>query len=202
MTSPAPGRLAVVSDIHGNRNALEAVLADITEKGITDVVNLGDNVYGPLDPAGTAELLIELGWPTVRGNEDRIIVSAGADSPTVQYVRQSLNRAQMEWLEGLPSSPAFALAGLVTHASDVYSKENCEKGLESLAAITEGKRIRYLGCFDCQGRLAPPIQPMVQKSQGLSDEEWAERMAKTDQHPDAEDEKKAREFARAVTAEV
>ena len=71
-----------------------------------------------------------------------------------------------------------------------------------LAAIAEGKRIRHLGCFDCQGRLAPAIQPMVQKSQGLSDEEWAERMAKTDQHPDAEDEKKAREFARAVTAEV
>jgi flavodoxin len=107
-----------------------------------------------------------------------------------------------EWLEGLPSSPAFALAGLVTHASDVYSKENYEKGLESLAAIAEGKHIRYLGCFDCQGRLAPAIQPMVQKSQGLSDEEWAERMAKTDQHPDAEDEKNAREFARAVTAKM
>jgi predicted phosphodiesterase len=102
MTALPPVRLAVVSDIHGNREALEAVLADLTEKGITNVVNLGDNVYGPLDPAGTAEILIDLDWPTVRGNEDRIIGSAGVDSATVQFVRQSLSRAQLDWLEGLP----------------------------------------------------------------------------------------------------
>jgi len=106
------------------------------------------------------------------------------------------------WLENLPSSPALALAGMVTHASDVYSKENYEKGLGSLASIAEGKRLRYLGCFDCQGRLAPAIQPMVQKSQGHSDEEWAKRMAETDKHPDAEDEKSAREFAREVMAKI
>jgi flavodoxin len=107
-----------------------------------------------------------------------------------------------ELLERLPSAPTFALAGLVTHASDVYSKENYQKGLESLASIAEGKSIRYLGCFDCQGRLAPPIQPMVQKSLGLSDEEWAKRMAETDEHPDADDEKNAREFAREVVAKL
>jgi flavodoxin I len=107
-----------------------------------------------------------------------------------------------EMLASLPSSPAFALAGLVTHASDLYSKENYEKGLESLARVAEEKGIRYLGCFDCQGRLNPAIQPMVQKAQGLSDEEWAKRMAKTDRHPDAEDEKNAREFAREVLAKM
>jgi hypothetical protein len=105
-------------------------------------------------------------------------------------------------LESLPASPTFALAGLVTHASDVYSRENYEKGLASLASIAEQKGIRYLGCFDCQGRLAPAIQPMVQESRGLSDEEWAKRMAETDKHPDAEDEKNAREFARQVTAKM
>ena len=105
-------------------------------------------------------------------------------------------------LENLPSLPTLAFAGLVTHASDVYSKENYEKGLESLASTAEGKSIRYLGCFDCQGRLAPAIQPMVQKSQGLSDEEWAKRMAETDKHPDAEDEKGAQAFAREVMAKM
>lgn len=105
-----------------------------------------------------------------------------------------------EWLEKLPSLPALALAGLVTHASDVYSRENYGKGLETLEAIAGEKRLRYLGCFDCQGRLAPAIQPMVQKSRGLSDQEWAERMVETDQHPDADDEKRAREFAREVVA--
>lgn len=107
-----------------------------------------------------------------------------------------------EFLEKVSPSPAFALAGLVTHASDVYSKENYQKGLESLASIAEEKGIRYLGCFDCQGRLAPAIQPMVQKSQRLSDEEWAKRMAETDKHPDAEDEKRAREFASEVLSKM
>jgi flavodoxin len=105
-------------------------------------------------------------------------------------------------LENLPSSPGFGLAGLVTHASDLYAKENYEKGLESLASTAEGKGIRYLGCFDCQGRLAPTIQPMVQEARGLSDEEWAKRMAETDKHPDAEDEKSAREFAREAVAKI
>ena len=105
-------------------------------------------------------------------------------------------------LENLPSSPGFALAGLVTHASDLYSKENYEKGLESLASIAEGKGIRYLGCFDCQGRLAPAIQPMVQEAQGLSNEEWVKRMAETDKHPDAEDENDAREFSREIVAKM
>jgi predicted phosphodiesterase len=104
-------RLAVVSDIHGNRDALEAVLADITEKQITHVVNLGDCVYGPLDPAGTADLLIDLGWPTVRGNEDRIIVSQVEGSLTLQSVRRSLRRTHLDWLEGLPPA-AFPFEGV------------------------------------------------------------------------------------------
>jgi hypothetical protein len=45
--------LAVLADIHGNRWALEAVLADIRGRGIRAMVNLGDSLYGPLDPAGT-----------------------------------------------------------------------------------------------------------------------------------------------------
>ncbi len=67
-------QLAVISDIHGNRWALEAVLEDIERRGVRETVNLGDSLYGPLDPAGTAQILLQLNQPTVRGNEDRIIV--------------------------------------------------------------------------------------------------------------------------------
>jgi len=61
------GRIAVISDIHGNRWALEAVLEDIDREGTDKIVNLGDAVYGPLDPAGTADIIINRGIPTVRG---------------------------------------------------------------------------------------------------------------------------------------
>jgi hypothetical protein len=43
---------------------------------------------------------------------------------------------------------------------------------------------------------------MVQKARGLSDEDWAEVMAETNKHPDAEDEGKAREFARGVLSQL
>ena len=44
----APQTFAVLSDIHGNRWVLEAVLDDIRRRGIRDLVNLGDCLYGPL----------------------------------------------------------------------------------------------------------------------------------------------------------
>jgi len=96
-------QVAVVSDIHGNRWACEAVLEDIERRDIQHIANLGDVLYGPLDPAGTARTLIKLDIPTVRGNEDRIIVASPEidDSPTLRYVRESLNAEHLQWLETL-----------------------------------------------------------------------------------------------------
>ena len=64
-------RLAVISDIHGNIVALEAVLADLKTRGVDDIVNLGDCVTGLLWPRETLELLDTLKLPTVRGEHDR-----------------------------------------------------------------------------------------------------------------------------------
>ncbi|WP_411970129.1 metallophosphoesterase family protein [Paucibacter sp. Y2R2-4] len=43
-------RIAVLSDIHGNLAALEAVVADFRRRGVDAVVNLGDSLSGPLLP--------------------------------------------------------------------------------------------------------------------------------------------------------
>ena len=70
-------RIAVLSDIHGNLPALEAVLADVEETGVDLVVLNGDLADGPF-PVETLELLAGLGerarW--VRGNGDRWVVEA------------------------------------------------------------------------------------------------------------------------------
>jgi 3',5'-cyclic AMP phosphodiesterase CpdA len=66
-------RLAVISDVHGDLRALEAVLADIKGRGVDITVNLGDCVTGPLWPKETFEVLQSLALPTVRGNHDRWI---------------------------------------------------------------------------------------------------------------------------------
>ena len=51
-------KLAVISDIHGNLPALNAVLADIQFHGVDQIVNLGDIVSGGLFPAETADRLM------------------------------------------------------------------------------------------------------------------------------------------------
>jgi len=96
--------IGVLADVHGNRWALEAVLFDAARRGVRRFVNLGDALYGPLDPAGTADLLLPLAAPSVRGNEDRIVTerSAGPPPPTLAFTRSSLGAASLAWLESLP----------------------------------------------------------------------------------------------------
>ena len=66
-------RLALLADIHGNREALEAVLADIAQRKIDRIVILGDIVgYGP-DPEWCADktmALVAAGAIAVKGNHD------------------------------------------------------------------------------------------------------------------------------------
>jgi predicted phosphodiesterase len=62
-------RIAAISDIHGNLAALDAVLADIQRRGISLVVNLGDILSGALFPRETADRLMPLALPTIRGNQ-------------------------------------------------------------------------------------------------------------------------------------
>jgi predicted phosphodiesterase len=61
---------AVISDIHGNLEAFEAVWGDIEAQGITAVFSLGDNIgYGP-DPEAIIQRLTALGVPSVLGNHE------------------------------------------------------------------------------------------------------------------------------------
>ena len=97
-------RLAVISDIHGNRWALEAVLKDIRGRGISKIINLGDSISGPLDPAGTAEILINENIMSICGNQDRKIIESLNKidiNPTMNYVIKAINLRTIEWLKSL-----------------------------------------------------------------------------------------------------
>jgi putative phosphoesterase len=63
-------RLALFSDVHGNRPALETVLADVAARGISRMHCLGDLVgYGP-DPNGVIDVMRDRGIPSLMGNYD------------------------------------------------------------------------------------------------------------------------------------
>jgi putative phosphoesterase len=97
-------RLAVISDIHGNLVALEAVLADIEHHAPDVIVNLGDCVTSPLWPRETFELLDTLALPTVRGNHDRLVAHPEPESlnRSVSFTIDSLEREQRNALGALP----------------------------------------------------------------------------------------------------
>jgi predicted phosphodiesterase len=107
-------KFAAIADVHGNCVALEAVLADIAGMGITEVVNLGDHVSGPLEPQRTADLLMERGFPSIRGNQDRLLVEkrAGLGRPL-----RWLDDSHVDWLASLPATLLYRDEVLLCHGS-------------------------------------------------------------------------------------
>ena len=104
-------KLAVISDIHGNLLALQAVLADIARQGVDQTVNLGDILSGPLQPAETADLLMAQNFPTIRGNHERQLLALLAQpalpvdlTDSDGYAASQISAAQSAWLEALPVS--------------------------------------------------------------------------------------------------
>ena len=107
-------KLAVMSDIHGNLLALQAVLADIARQGVDQTVNLGDILSGPLQPAATADLLMQCGFPTIRGNHERQLLAlleerAQKIDPSTSdgYAATEVTPAHAAWLKTLPSTMAL-----------------------------------------------------------------------------------------------
>jgi putative phosphoesterase len=68
-------RIAVISDMHGNDLAFEAVEADIQRQNITQIVCLGDAVQGGPQPAAVVQRLRRLNCPVVMGNADAWLIS-------------------------------------------------------------------------------------------------------------------------------
>lgn len=98
-------KVAVISDIHGNSLALEAVLDDIATQSVDATINLGDLLSGPLQPAETCARLMELNFPTIRGNHERTLLgAAGKQDKVDRFAAAQLSEAQKLWLGSLPAT--------------------------------------------------------------------------------------------------
>lgn len=69
-------RVGLISDIHGNTLALDAVLGDMDQRGVDMVVCLGDVAANGPDPAGAVDRIADLACPVVMGNTDADLVAA------------------------------------------------------------------------------------------------------------------------------
>jgi predicted phosphodiesterase len=112
-------RIAAISDIHGNLGALDAVLADIRRRSVDLTVNLGDIVSGPLQPRETADRLMALELPTIRGNHERQVLAADRDGMAMsdRFAADAITAVQREWLAHLPATLCPAEGVFLCHAT-------------------------------------------------------------------------------------
>jgi len=126
-------RIAIVSDVHGNLTALEAVLADLRQTAPDLVLHGGDLADSGASPAEVVDRIRALGWQGVAGNGEQMLFAPqtlqdfAAKSPALEPLfaviaevaaatREALGEDRIAWLGGLPlvqMHPSFALV----HAS-------------------------------------------------------------------------------------
>ena len=148
-------QLAVVSDIHGNLPALQAVVADAG--AVQGWLNLGDIVSGPLWPAQTVAYLIERAWPTIAGNHERQVLSTSIDrlGASDRFARAALSAEHCRWLAALPSTLSPQPGLLCVHGSP-------RSDLECLLETVTPSGMRAAWPDEVNNRLAAtPVQRLV-----------------------------------------
>lgn len=143
-------RVAVVSDVHGNIDALEVVLAEIARRRCDRVVVAGDIVgYGAF-PNECVSAIAALDPVVVAGNHDLIAIGQLDDSrcgptakTTLSWTAEVLTAASREYLSGLPLHATLPEGVVVTHGSlgnpQQYVRDNpkAREQLHGLAAHSD-----------------------------------------------------------------
>jgi len=107
-------RYAIVSDIHGNRHAFEAVLGRIATLGVDDIVCLGDVVgYGP-DPGVCLDQVMKYCSYVVRGNHEEAVLDPhgatafnGVAREAILWTRHVLGPLHLNAVHRLPQCARF-----------------------------------------------------------------------------------------------
>lgn len=147
-------RIAILSDIHGNAVALDAVLADLAMRGpFQEIVVAGDLVWSGPRPREVVDRVRALGAAAIRGNTDAYFAGSFEETPEgkdpgrfehhLGWMREQLGEERVAYLRHLPFShriPAPAAPGhdlLVVHANP----RNLEQALMPQASDAELDRL-------------------------------------------------------------
>ncbi len=112
-------RIAILSDIHGNLPALEAVVRDMEARGVDVVVNLGDSLSGPLLPLETAQFLMQQDWVQLAGNHERqlLTLDPGERGLSDAFTHPCLTPRVFEWMASLAPTARIGSKVLLCHGT-------------------------------------------------------------------------------------
>lgn len=102
-------RIAVISDIHGNQTALEAVLEDVSQQPVDQLIIAGDLCLNGPRPAQVLEIIQGLNCPVIQGNVDAEVVTSAAEKgekkrSMATWTREQIGQAGVHYLASLPTS--------------------------------------------------------------------------------------------------
>jgi predicted phosphodiesterase len=155
-------RLAIISDIHANLEALQATLQEISTRAVDRVVSLGDVVGYNTNPAECIALLRQIDPLQVAGNHDRAvtrqITTEGFNftaARAVGWTRRRLDADTIEYLAGLPLELCIQNRLVAVHGAlhpdtgrEVVRLDNDERRRLSFGALVKhpsGARICAFG---------------------------------------------------------
>ncbi|MBJ6363222.1 metallophosphoesterase family protein [Paenibacillus sp. GCM10012307] len=118
-------KLAIISDIHGNAVALENVLEDISSKGISDIVVLGDLIFRGPEPRKVLNLLRSTTALVLRGNTDEWITRGIKEEEVPasdfkimnlerQWTKNQLTEEELIYLDSLPLECSLSLSAEIS----------------------------------------------------------------------------------------
>ena len=132
-------KFAVISDIHGNMFALDAVLEDIKLHNVDKIFCLGDLAMAGPEPNKTIDYIKNQDWTIIQGNTDYMIVNFSEDlfqkvasnapimANALKYDVKEITAENVEYLKNLPAQKSIELDGvkiLLVHGSPRKNDEN------------------------------------------------------------------------------
>ncbi|MEZ5318578.1 MAG: metallophosphoesterase family protein [Vicinamibacterales bacterium] len=173
-------RYLILSDLHANLQATDAVLADAATLGYDQVLVLGDLVGYGADPVAVMDRTFALEPAAiVRGNHDK--VCAGLEPPlyfndaaraSVEWTRKALSPAHLTRLAALPKGPTLVTPALqICHGAPFDEDHYIFDGRDAVRAVDAAKgRICLFGHTHVPAIYTTVGDPM-HKEPGLADDE-------------------------------
>lgn len=170
---------AVISDIHGNLEALQAVMEDLPE-GIDRVYCLGDVIGYGASPNECCEVVREANMPTISGNHDLAVTDLSTNlewfnpvaSAAVLWTREVLSPENADFLRDRPrmmqTKGALFVHGSIRDPDEyIINRVSASENLDILANEYDGVPVCFFGHTHVKAVAPPPPEGSLDDDRAL-----------------------------------